>query len=279
MVADALAHLQERLRRLPHLARAARAEVGRHGPALAEGVGGLREPQHRAGSGCAGTGSPPSAAPPTCRPSRSGRCASWRRRPARAGPRSAGWRASSLTRISTCRDWPTVSIQNGRFTLARISSDSARSSRSKNGLGCGVGRLPARQHGHGQVEAVLADVDEPGDVGRLVGAGLVQVDDSGHVARHAFRQAPRHLVPVPLHEGEGDDALEQHDRRDDDDEGAGVEPLGSQLADGAQRARPGDLGQVLSRRAACASFRPGFASCEHPHRASLPTRRQSVWSI
>ena len=35
------------------------------------------------------------------------------------------------------RDWPTVSIQNGRFSRClAISSDSARSSRSKNGFGC-----------------------------------------------------------------------------------------------------------------------------------------------
>ena len=48
VVADAVAHLQERLRRLPHLARAARPEVGRNGPALAEGVGRLGKPQHGA---------------------------------------------------------------------------------------------------------------------------------------------------------------------------------------------------------------------------------------
>ena len=49
---------------------------------------------------------------------------------------------SSLTRISTWRVWPTVSIQNGRLRLLRNSSDRARSSRSKNGLGLVVGRSP-----------------------------------------------------------------------------------------------------------------------------------------
>ena len=49
---------------------------------------------------------------------------------------------SSLTRISTWRVWPTVSIQKGRLRLLRNSSDSARSSRSKKGLGLVVGRSP-----------------------------------------------------------------------------------------------------------------------------------------
>ena len=90
VMADALAHLQERLRRLPHLARPARPEVGRQraGPCRRR-----RPPRQAAapgGSDCAGTGSPRSAAPPTCPPSTSGRCASSRRRSARAGRRSAG---------------------------------------------------------------------------------------------------------------------------------------------------------------------------------------------
>ena len=40
---DAVAHLDEGLRRLPHLARAAGAEVGGHRAALTEGVRGFRK--------------------------------------------------------------------------------------------------------------------------------------------------------------------------------------------------------------------------------------------
>src|SRR6516164_504292 len=47
MMANALAHLKERLRRLPHLARTARSEFRWKGPTLAEGVRRFREPQHR----------------------------------------------------------------------------------------------------------------------------------------------------------------------------------------------------------------------------------------
>ena len=155
---------------------------------------------------------------------------------------------SSLTRISTCRDWPTVSIQNGRLTLVRISSDSARSSRSKNGLGCGVGRLPGGSTATDRPNRFWRDVDQLGDV-VLAGARLVEVDDRGDVARHALRQPARHLVPVPLHEGEGDHAFQQHDRRDDDDEGAGVEALRRQLAERARKAR------AQGRRAASSSRR------------------------
>ena len=47
-VRDAVAHLEEGFRGLAHLARAARAEIVGNGAALAEGVGGFREPQDRA---------------------------------------------------------------------------------------------------------------------------------------------------------------------------------------------------------------------------------------
>ena len=42
---DAVAHLQERLCGLAHLARAARAEILRHRATLAESVGGFAQPQ------------------------------------------------------------------------------------------------------------------------------------------------------------------------------------------------------------------------------------------
>ena len=50
--------------------------------------------------------------------------------------------------------------------------------------------------------------------------------------RRRLRKAPRHGLPMPLHEHKRDDALKNHDRRDDDDKRAGVESLGQDLADG-----------------------------------------------
>jgi hypothetical protein len=47
MPLDAFAHVQERLRRLPHLARAAYAEIVRRRPSAPEAVGGIGERQDR----------------------------------------------------------------------------------------------------------------------------------------------------------------------------------------------------------------------------------------
>jgi hypothetical protein len=106
-----------------------------------------------------------------------------------------------------------VSIQNGRFTCWLISSERARSRRSKNGLGWVGGSL----------------LYEPAFL--RVGAGLIEVGEGRHVARRGLGEAPRHLVPVALHEGERHHAFQQHDRRDDDDEGAGVQALGREIAE------------------------------------------------
>ena len=167
---DAVAHLEERLRRLAHLARAARPEVVGDRAALAEGVGGFGEPQDRPDLVAQEQDRDASAARPTSRPSRSGRCASSTRRSGCAWRRSAGSRSSSLTRISTCRDLPTVSIQNGRLICRRISSDSARSSSAKNGLRLRRRQIAGRQHLHRQVEPVARHLDQAGRSRRCAGS-------------------------------------------------------------------------------------------------------------
>ena len=122
-------------------------------------------------------------------------------------------------------------------------------------MGCGVGRSPGGSTATDRPNRFWADVDQLGDV-VLAGARLVEVDDRGDVARHALRQPARHLVPVALHEGEGHHAFQQHDRRDDDDERAGIEALGRQLAERAQRrATSAVRGQLVLAERACASFR------------------------
>jgi hypothetical protein len=52
---------------------------------------------------------------------------------------------------------------------------------------------------------------------------LVDVDQRGDVLHHRGRQAARHRVPVPLHEHEGDDRLQDHHRHDHDEKRAGIE--------------------------------------------------------
>ena len=90
---------------------------------------------------------------------------------------------------------------------------------------------------------VLADLDIQhqalgGDAGELLGIpvlriGLVDVDQRRDVGGDGRRQALRDELPVAFHEDIGDDRLQQHDRRDDDDEGARVEPLRQDRGDRA----------------------------------------------
>ncbi len=71
-----------------------------------------------------------------------------------------------------------------------------------------------------QAEAVLRD---PADL-RAVGVlriGVIDVDQRGDVGHHAGGKPLRHQVPVPLHEHEGDHRLQDHHRRDDDEQARG----------------------------------------------------------
>ena len=130
-------HLDEGLRRAANLARAARAEV-RHFAPFAEAFGGVREPQDRADL---------VAQEQHRDDDQHQRGAD---HPAQedvgvrdiGGARGANTRItalSSLMRISSSAERPTVSIQNGRPICFRTSSDSAWSTSEKNGFGPGGG--------------------------------------------------------------------------------------------------------------------------------------------
>ena len=54
----------------------------------------------------------------------------------------------------------------------------------------------------------------------------IDFDQRRDVGDHAGGQFLRHQVPVPLHEHEGDDRLQDDHRRDDDQQRAGIEPRG-----------------------------------------------------
>ena len=139
---DAVAHLQEGLRRLAHLARAARAEVVGHRPALAERVGGLGEPQDR---------------PDLVAQEQDGDGEQDHRRadhPQQEDVRVGGVRLRArgdeaqdgVVVLDADLDVPRladgVDPERPLAPAGAISSDSARSSSAKNGLGRGAGRSP-----------------------------------------------------------------------------------------------------------------------------------------
>ena len=113
---DARLHLDEGLRRAPHLARAARPEV-RHLAALAEALGGVGEPQDRLDLVAQEQDRDGRAAPARCRPSRAGRFPSSTHR-----PRCAGRTRASPCRRAGCGSRPASS---GRRCRSRTAGRSA----------------------------------------------------------------------------------------------------------------------------------------------------------
>ncbi len=83
-------------------------------------------------------------------------------------------------------------------------------------------QIPGRQDLERQVQPVARQISKVGIV-ILRRIGLVQVDQSCDVPSGRLGKSPGHRLPVPLHESECDDALQQDDWRDNDYKGAGVE--------------------------------------------------------
>ena len=132
---------------------------------------------------------------------------------------------------------PTVSIQNG-LPISLVSARlKLRSSRSKNGFGAAGGSGPGGSSGDVEAEPAAGDLGDCLDVG-VARIELEQVDHGGDVGDHGLGQPRRHLLPVLLHEDEGDQRLEQHDRGDDDDQRAGEQALRHQVAQAAREAPP-----------------------------------------
>ena len=105
----------------------------------------------------------------------------------------------------------------------------------EEGFGSRRWQLGGREHLQGQAHAPVCHLDQ----GAVVVVLLIRLEciyDGGDVAGRRLRQAPRHGFPVPLHENEGNDGLEQNDRRDDDDERSGIQTLRHEL--GAERGHP-----------------------------------------
>ena len=226
-----------------HLLGAARPEV-RHVAALAEALDRVGEPQDRPDLVAQEQDRDGDAAPARCPPSTTGRSPSSTHRRRCGARRRACTASSSWMRISTRFERPTVSIQNGRPICLRTSCGQRLVEQREERL-----RPDRRQRVDGQEidrepEPLLGDATQR----RVVAVRrklLRRSIERGDVLGHRRRQPPRHRVPVPLHEHEGDDRLQDHHRRDDDDQRAGVEPLRQQALDRSvstrshrRRARP-----------------------------------------
>ena len=153
-------------------------------------------------------------------------------------------------RISTRLERPTVSIQNGRPICLRDLLRQRLVEQREERL-----RPDRRQLGRGQeidhqAKPLLRDAAQLGVVA-ILRQSSVQIDQRRDVLGHRRGEAPRHRVPVPLHENEGDHRLQDHHRGDDDEQRAGIEALGQHALDPAGRCapsrRPAGLPRVRSR--------------------------------
>ena len=124
-------------------------------------------------------------------------------------------------RISTSLELPTVSIQNGRRIWRPICVDRVWSSSEKNGFGPGWRHVADGE----KIDHELQPLPDAAQLRAVLvlRIGLVDVDQAGDVLHHGCRQPPRHRVPVPLHEHERHDRLQDHHRHDHDQQRAGIE--------------------------------------------------------
>ena len=81
-----------------------------------------------------------------------------------------------------------------------------------------------RQHRDRQPIGLGGDARDVGEA-LVLRIGLDDLDDGGDVAHQRAGQAPRHQLPMPLHEDVGDDRLQDQDRHHDDQDRAGVKAL------------------------------------------------------
>ncbi len=247
--------------RLPDLARAARLEVVRHRPPFAEGIHRLGEPQN----------GPDLVAQEQDRDREQDDRRAHHPEQEDVRVRGIGLRAyreeaqDGIHMLHADLDVPRLpdSVDPERaFDLTRDFPRERPVEQIEERLLPRFRQVSRRQDLHRQVQPVARDAD---DLVVFVGRrGLVDVDQRGDVARGRLREAPRHVLPVALHEHEGDHAFEHDDRRDDDDERAGVEALRHHL------------GEQRSTKERCAALRCSAAgadaSVQGPERLACPVR-------
>jgi hypothetical protein len=248
---DALAHLDEGRAGPAHLVGAARPEIARHRPPLAEAFRRLRQMQDRSdlvaqeGDGDGDEHERGADHPQEENVGVGG-----------VGVAAAGEDAQHVIveadadlddRGIADRVEPERPVDLARDLLAeRIVED------REERLGAGRRQRVGRQQVDLQLQPLLGDADHLRQFA-LLRKRLDQVDDGGDVAGDRGGKPLGHGLPVTLHEDEGDDRLEQQHRRDDDDERAGIKPLRHPLPDkapeAAQAARPaGGLARIAAIR-------------------------------
>ncbi len=93
-------------------------------------------------------------------------------------------------------------------------------------LGAGGGKARAVLERKAHLERSIGGVEQTGDrVGRFR-RSLVKGGDEGDLAGNGLGQGFRHIVPMPLHDDEGHDRLQENHGSDDDDQGTLIEPVG-----------------------------------------------------
>ena len=216
---DARLHFHERLRRLPHLPCAADPEIRRLA-ALAEAFGGLRQPQDR----------PDLVAQEQHRDDQEDRGRA--QHPEDENLRIGGVGGAALREhahhgvVEPNANFNQVGFADG-IDPERPADLAANLHRERLVEQREERFRPGRRHVadgkkiHDQLQP-LPDAAELRAV-LVLRIALVDVDQAGDVLHHGRRQSSRHRVPVPLHEHEGDDRLQDHHRHDHDQERTRVE--------------------------------------------------------
>ncbi len=234
MALDAVAHLDEGVGGLAHLARAARAEIVRRRAPLAKAFGSFGQAQDRLDL-----------------------VAQEKNRHGEQDERSAdhpyqedlGVGGVGLTAAGKDMHHPVVELDadvdeigaahrvdpEGTADLARQLVGERGVEKVEEGPGVGFGQLLSGLEADTQAEIGIGEPDQGLGV-RVLGKVAVDVDQHGDVLHGDRGQAARHHLPMALEEHEGHHRLEQHHRRDDDDQRARIEAFRHLVADRARDA-------------------------------------------
>ncbi len=146
-------------------------------------------------------------------------------------------------RISTSADFPTVSIQNGRRDLLSQFHRECLVEQGEEWFRPWRRHIGRRQKVDHKAELFLRDQPELLKVA-VLRIAAIDLDQRRDVGDDAGGQFLRHQVPVPLHEHEGDDRLQDHHRRDDDQQRAGIEARRHDALGEEPDAVPGDADAI-----------------------------------
>ena len=220
---DALLHVVEGDRRLPHLAGASRRKAG-HGATLAEIVDCRRQPQDR---------------PDLVAQEDDGNGEQYHRgrhHPPDEDDRigdvgfGAGRKHAQHIVVELDADLDQARAADGvdPERLADLAADLLAEhpvQRREERLGADRRQRLRRQHGDVEAHALTGDAGDGGEVG-ILRIAVEDIHDGRDLADHGGRELVGDQLPVALHEDEADQRLEQHHGRDDDDERAGEQALG-----------------------------------------------------